>query len=78
MSENLSGCFLPLGYHCIREWGGGGGGVADRTCLSQRQEASNWCASQCSSTQTSESSCNTNGLLNFFAAGVCEIRLSGI
>ena len=21
VSENLSGCYLPLGYHCIREWG---------------------------------------------------------
>ena len=52
MSENLSGCsYLPLAYHCIREWRREG---ADRTYLSQRQEASSPCASQCSSTQTAQ------------------------
>ena len=30
--------YLPLGYNCIRELGGGGGGGTDRTYLSQRQD----------------------------------------
>ena len=56
ISEHLSACLFTLGvYHCIRELGGGGGGGLDRTYLSQRQEASSWCASQCSGTHDGKS-----------------------
>ena len=42
---------VPLGYHCMKELGGGG---TEKTYLSQRWEASSLCANQCSGTQTAE------------------------
>ena len=43
ISEDLSGCLFTL--RVLLHKGIGGGGGADRTYVSQRWEASSWCAS---------------------------------
>ena len=48
-SGSLSGCLFTLAVSLHK-----GIGERGRQNLSQRREASSWCASQCSSTQTAE------------------------